>query len=1078
MAARFKNEKAFTLVELLLGAVLATVVVGASATALVEVTRGFSRVQISNEIEQTASFVASKFEVEVANALEGVRVEDEGEGGSTLSFVGSEGRRIVYRVVIDDEDDDYGTLFRGVDGKFEPMNSVDGIKSVMVLCDGDCFEIVSENPTVVKTNLIFEPSGSGRVLGLMAARVASEGDGTSGIGARERKVSDLGVELRTTVVVRSSYSGSYSSSTSDCGRLGEPCCTDNSCDTDAIDLNGEPLICVAEGDSGVCRGCGDRFCSAEETCATCPADCGCTWPAECLESVCVDDWWCGVCIPDSSVTRRSDEAGYLCGFDGAGVSTGLTHCGDDCQADANPDPNFSSGAGGADNPNLDNCQDEVPHFKCNGSHCVPCEERDVDVWSTCVGDPGQCGNVGTQSGEACGTTFTRACNLSCDRGQKCVDTACRACDENDLVAKVCLPFEGECGGCTYSGVWSSACGGGTTSGVGSGFLSHEVCANPNSPMCEDTECVSCPPSAPVWWGGSECLECSPANVSVCDATEKLYCIDNSCVQCMNNSDCVVDLAKSGTKCVASQCVDCGASDVAGGAWGVCTGAPNACGTSVGTQEGDACGATFTQACGLTCPDGQRCDGNQCINCVVESWSTCTGAPNACGLIGTQTGNACNKEFTRTCNLSCEPGQKCVGTQCEACDVNWGSCVGPLGQCGSVGTRTGSACGKDDFSESCEITCSAGQQCNASKQCEDCPIDWGPCTGAPNRCGNVGTQTGNACGKTYTGTCDLEDTCASGKKCVGTNCVDCGESDVTAWGSCTGGSCGTGTQSGTAWACGGTGYANYSNPCNLGGCSAGQQCNASKQCENCPINWDLYPCVGTSNRCGWGGTQTATVCGKTYTQTCNLGDPCANGKKCVGTNCVSCGEVDVTSWGSCTGGSCGTGTQKGTAWACGGTGYANYSKSCSLGGCPAGQQCNSSKQCVDCPRSWGACTGASNRCGYGGTQTAIACGKTYTQPCNLGTSCGWLKKCVGTYCQWCSAADVTSWGTCYPDERRCGGYGTQSGYACGGAAFNRACKLSSSSSSGKAGWLCPYPFTCSNTYCVYSSSWGYRSISGR
>jgi len=149
-----KQEKAFTLVELLLVVAILGISMGVTTDILLSVTRSYNKTQIINEIEQQANFVSLKMTKELRNATTIYDPTLIDTSGTTLRFLNRNGDEIKYYL----ED---SVLYRqvtasGVTEEPYPVTSNSGIEGVAVICPTKCFGLLSENPDIVSFSLVFQ----------------------------------------------------------------------------------------------------------------------------------------------------------------------------------------------------------------------------------------------------------------------------------------------------------------------------------------------------------------------------------------------------------------------------------------------------------------------------------------------------------------------------------------------------------------------------------------------------------------------------------------------------------------------------------------------------------------------------------------------------------------------------------------------------------------------------------------------------------------------------------------------------------------------------------------------------------
>lgn len=163
-----KNNKGFTLVELLIVVSLIIITVGVASDIVVIVVRSYNKTQITNEVEQNANFVLNKLEKELRNAVE-VTHPSEGASDNEVTFVQalSDGttETISYSVV--DASDKFGAdsdafaLGRNVDGgSFVALTNYTSPLGVNVDQGVTSFELVTSNPDTVKVTISLRQIGN------------------------------------------------------------------------------------------------------------------------------------------------------------------------------------------------------------------------------------------------------------------------------------------------------------------------------------------------------------------------------------------------------------------------------------------------------------------------------------------------------------------------------------------------------------------------------------------------------------------------------------------------------------------------------------------------------------------------------------------------------------------------------------------------------------------------------------------------------------------------------------------------------------------------------------------------------
>jgi prepilin-type N-terminal cleavage/methylation domain-containing protein len=178
-----RDQKGFTLIELLLVIALLAISVGVSTDIIINLTRSYSKTQVTHEIEQSANFVLLKLEKELRNADSVSLPSAASPTGNVLNFTDKSGDTVCYRIHDNKVQRYYGTNASCPSGSYVDLTSNAQPLGVYVSsAGGNAFTLISSNPYVVQLDLRFQQSGS-------------EG-GTSFTGI---------VDLNNTIVVRGSY---------------------------------------------------------------------------------------------------------------------------------------------------------------------------------------------------------------------------------------------------------------------------------------------------------------------------------------------------------------------------------------------------------------------------------------------------------------------------------------------------------------------------------------------------------------------------------------------------------------------------------------------------------------------------------------------------------------------------------------------------------------------------------------------------------------------------------------------------------------------------------------------------------
>lgn len=153
-----KNQKGFTLIEMIIVVVLLAITVGMTSDILISLVRSNTKTQVLNEIEQQANFVSLKIEKELRDALS---VDDLNTSAINLTFTRRDNVDITYTCNDCDSGGTAGTITRVVGGSSDPLTYNGSPGGVDVVCTGACFSLISSSPQVVKINMEFRQAQSG-----------------------------------------------------------------------------------------------------------------------------------------------------------------------------------------------------------------------------------------------------------------------------------------------------------------------------------------------------------------------------------------------------------------------------------------------------------------------------------------------------------------------------------------------------------------------------------------------------------------------------------------------------------------------------------------------------------------------------------------------------------------------------------------------------------------------------------------------------------------------------------------------------------------------------------------------------
>jgi hypothetical protein len=480
------------------------------------------------------------------------------------------------------------------------------------------------------------------------------------------------------------------------------------CDDGDVCTGGDMCVDgVCLGGENVCGDCGDATCDANESCQTCPDDCGicgdccaiqegpgcadeaiqactCALDAFCCESV-----WDDICIEEAVA-----ECGLLCG---GGCGDALCDDSEDCQS-CPADCGECADCGDAICQGAEDCQTcpddcgPCPVLCCDALDVPGCEDPAIEA-CVCELDAYCCE---TAWDDICvGEVEEFGCGI-CGLVEECGNGVC---DETEA----CYSCPQDCGTC-------DTCG-------------DAVCGQLES-------CKLCP---------EDCGACAFCGDDTCDDNEDCKSCPADCGECCGNDACEALLGETCESCPAD-CGDC----------------PDACGDQV-CGEGESC-----TNCAVDCGpcEGSCClpsDAPGCANLEVQS-CVCAADAFCCEVMWDEI-CAAEADECGSCNGDCCGSHASPGCQDEeieicvcaadafCCDVAWdGLCVAEVtdlqcGVCDVVAECGDNMCDDNEDCKSCPADCGeccGNDACEAllGETCETCPADCGAC---PEACGD------NVCG---------------------------------------------------------------------------------------------------------------------------------------------------------------------------------------------------------------------------------------------------------------------------------------------------------------------------------------------
>lgn len=813
--------------------------------------------------------------------------------------------------------------------------------------------------------------------------------------------------------------------------LCQPSCANLQCGDDGC--GGSCGVCALHNEcqNGLCvevPWCGDGTCAANESCFTCPADCGmCCGNGSCDAQynenclTCASDCPCTECGNQcvAGTCQYTACQGRECGDDGCGTSCGTCAehkacqdgtcvdapwCGDgdcngsescfscpaDCQAccgNLTCDDEFGE--------TCSNCESDCG-ICCGNGFCEPEFGEDCDLCGVdcaCLGCgelcvAGSCHFVNCQ-GRECGEDGCGGSCGDCAEHEACVEGACAyvpwcgdgACDPDED----CISCEPDCGPCCGNGLCQEELGENCESCVSDCACPScgQECVQANClfTACDGRQCGDdgCQGSCGDCGEHEACQDGTCVPVSwcgngVCDADEDCHTCQQDCGTCCGNGVCEPLFDENCQYC-PTDCA-CGCGEVCLNLECVFTACNNKeCGSS-------GCGTS----CG-TCPLHHLCQSNQCVfipycgdgDCSPSRGETCLSCATDCGdCCGNGACEATYGEDCSTCAMdcTCDCGESCVDSTCQYTACN-------LKECGSDGC--GGSCGDcpayhECLTGICRYSPSCGDDyCNELESCSTCPADCGACCGNGScqaslgeTCSTCPADCGACCGN---GSCQAStgETCSTCPADCGCDCGEQCQSGACVFTACDGKDCGMDGCGGTCGTCA-THYECQGTTCVFIPYCWDGVCDDSEDCSSCPA--DCGNCCG-NGECQPGEGENCLTCPADCG--CNCGEQCQLGA-CVFTACngKDCGDDGC-------GSVCGTCA---THYECQGS-TCVYIPYCWDGNCDVNEDCSS------CPADCGNC------CGNGECQTALG---ENCLTCGLDCPCGCGEQCQSGACVFTACSD--------------------------------------------------------------------------